>query len=58
MTFAQFNRLVTKSYEVAHLRPPTYPVVKDLFELIDARKDGVIDVKEWNQTFGKAGEGN
>ena len=58
MTFAQFNRLVTKSYEVAHLRPPAYPVVKDLFELIDARKDGVIDVKEWNQTFGKAGEGN
>lgn len=33
-------------------------MVKDLFELIDTRKDGVIDVKEWNQTFGKAGEGN
>jgi hypothetical protein len=33
-------------------------VIKDLFDIIDIRKDGIIDVNEWQQTFGYVNEGN
>lgn len=39
------------------MKAPAYPVVKDIFEIIDIRKDGLIDVKEWQQTFGMITEG-
>jgi len=32
-------------------------VVKDLFDLIDVRRDGEIDTTEWQQTFGRVTEG-
>lgn len=38
---------MTKCYEVAHMKAPAYPVVKDLFDTIDIRKDGMLDLKEW-----------
>jgi hypothetical protein len=37
---------------------PPYPVIKDLFDAIDIRKDGIIDTSEWQQTFGHVHEGN
>lgn len=37
---------------------PPYPVIKDLFDAIDIRKDGIIDTSEWQQTFGYVNEGN
>ena len=37
---------------------PTYPVIKDLFDTIDIRKDGIIDMNEWQQTFGNVTEGS
>lgn len=30
---------------------PPYIIIKDLFEIIDIRKDNVIDINEWLQTF-------
>lgn len=51
-----FNSLVTKVHEVAHETCPTYLVVKDMFDAIDIRKDGVIDVHEWQQTFGRVAD--
>jgi hypothetical protein len=45
-------------YEVAKLKPPTFPVIKDLFDLIDVRRDGELDPTEWNQTFGRVTEGS
>lgn len=35
-----------------------YPVIKDLFDTIDIRKDGILDMNEWQQTFGRVVEGN
>ena len=29
-----------------------------MFDTIDIRKDGILDVIEWQQTFGKVTEGN
>lgn len=37
---------------------PSYPVIKDLFDTIDIRKDGIIDMNEWQQTFGNIVEGS
>jgi hypothetical protein len=32
---------------------PAFNIMKDMFEFIDIRGDGVIDEKEWVQTFGQ-----
>jgi hypothetical protein len=49
---------VIKAHEVAGDKIPSYPVIKDLFDTIDIRKDGIIDLSEWQQTFGFVAEGN
>ena len=33
-------------------------MIKDLFDAIDIRKDGILDVSEWQQTFGFVTEGS
>jgi hypothetical protein len=50
--------LVIKAHEVAGDRVPSYPIIKDLFDTIDIRKDGIIDLSEWQQTFGFITEGS
>lgn len=47
ITFADFSKLVTKAHELAGEKVPTYPIIKDLFDTIDVRKDGMIDLHEW-----------
>lgn len=42
---------------MGHLKAPAYPIAKDLFDTIDIRKDGMLDLKEWKQTFGQVTEG-
>jgi len=32
---------------------PPYNIVKDLFEYIDKRRDNMIDLTEWMDTFNK-----
>ncbi len=51
-----FNKLVQKVHEVARESCPTYLVVKDMFDSIDIRKDGIIDLHEWQQTFGRVAD--
>lgn len=33
------------------LELPNYPIIKDLFDHIDIKKDGIIDLTEWSKTF-------
>ena len=33
------------------MKIPTFMIIKDLFEIVDIRKDGIIDLSEWQQTF-------
>ena len=47
-----------KLYQLAGEKVLAYPVIKDLFDTIDIRKDGIIDMNEWQQTFGRVVEGN
>lgn len=49
---------MTKVHELAGEKAPTYPVIKDLFDTIDIRKDGLIDLHEWQQTFGRVEQNN
>jgi len=55
ITFADFSKLVNRAHELSGDKAPSYPVIKDLFDGIDIRKDGVIDLHEWQQTFGVVG---
>jgi len=43
--------LLHKLYSLADREAPPYPVIKDLFDQIDIRKDGIIDFNEWSKTF-------
>ena len=37
--------------KISNTPVPAYAVIKDLFDAIDIKKDGNIDLAEWNQTF-------
>lgn len=58
ITFLDFSKLVQKAHELAGEKSPTYAVIKDLFDTIDVRKDGMIDLHEWQQTFCRVEQGN
>jgi len=32
---------------------PPFSIMRDIFDVIDIRGDGVVDEKEWVQTFGQ-----
>jgi hypothetical protein len=51
MTYGDFLKLVIKLHEMGNVEAPGYPIIKDLFDQIDLRKDGLIDQNEWNQVF-------
>ena len=38
-------------YIISKEEPPSFTIIKDLFDFIDIRKDGIIDLNEWMQTF-------
>jgi len=50
--------LVGKVHDLANTPTPAYAIIKDLFDLIDIRQDGLLDLHEWQQTFGNVVEGN
>lgn len=47
LTFSEFNQLVQKCFDLAKLQVPSFSVIKDLFDLIDVRRDGNLDFTEW-----------
>lgn len=58
LTYQEFSKLVVQLHTLAAEQIPTYAIIKDLFDTIDIRKDGIIDMNEWEQTFGNVTEGN
>ena len=55
LEFPAFNALVRKLYENSGEQPPAFSVIKDLFEVVDSRKDGYLDIKEWLGVFKQQG---
>lgn len=51
LTFANFTKLINRLCELSGEKRPAFNVIKDLFEHIDIRKDGVLDLHEWLNTF-------
>ena len=51
MTFDHFHNLVKCLAVMAGEQMPTFIIVKDLFNYIDTKRDGYIDLHEWMETF-------
>ena len=51
LTYQDFQRLVDELYKQNTVENLTYPIIKDLFDQIDIKKDGIIDFTEWSRTF-------
>lgn len=51
LTFEQFSIMVSDLCKKSGELPPVYDLLRDLFNYIDMRKDGVLDIHEWMQTF-------
>lgn len=51
LDFSKFNNLVNRLCELAGETVPAFTVLKDLYDIIDIRKDGLIDLREWLNTF-------
>ena len=51
MDYKDFNRFMIEVYKMANQTLPSFQIIKDIFQTIDIRKDGFIDMVEWTQTF-------
>lgn len=51
LTYDDFNNFIKELSRMSHEEVPAFSAIKDLFDFIDMKKDGVIDVNEWTQTF-------
>ena len=51
--FDIFKKIVYDMYKREAKKEPTYSVMKYTYDYIDIRKDGVIDLNEWNKIFSK-----
>jgi len=43
--------MIIKLHQLAREEIPPFPIIKDLFDFLDIRKDGIIDMNEWMQSF-------
>lgn len=51
LTYEQFTKMVTKLSQLAREDAPSFSLIKDMFDFIDIRRDGIIDMNEWMQSF-------
>lgn len=58
LTFTNFHDLIKELSSLSSEPVPPFSIIKDMFDEIDIRKDGEIDLKEWNQTFLVVQEGD
>lgn len=58
LTFANFNDLMKELSRLSGKDVPPFAIIKDIFEEIDIRNDGEIDLKEWNQKFSNIQSGD
>ena len=51
LNFPSFSKLIQKLCVLAKDPVPSFAVLKDIFNLIDHRKDDIIDMAEWMSVF-------
>ena len=52
--FDKFKKIIYDLYKRELRTSPPYSVLKYVYDYIDIRKDGLIDLNEWNQIFSRA----
>lgn len=52
MTYLDWDKLIRELCKLSLTPVPCYSVIKDMFDTIDTKHDQILDVSEWNQTFG------
>ncbi|EGR32180.1 hypothetical protein IMG5_093040 [Ichthyophthirius multifiliis] len=51
MKFEEFYTFMQKLTQYGNYPLPPFEILRDLFDIIDVRKDNLIDINEWLQTF-------
>ena len=51
MDFDKFKKIIHDVYKRESKPVLTYPVMKYIYDYIDIRKDGIIDLNEWNKVL-------
>ena len=51
MNLSEFQRLLSSLFSLGSLPCPSFPITKDIFDQLDANKDGVVDKNEWLNCF-------
>ena len=49
--FDKFKKVIYDLYKREKKQSPSYAVLKYVYDFIDIRKDGIIDINEWNKIF-------
>ena len=49
--FDKFKKIIYDIYKRESKQCPNYPMMKYVYDFIDIRKDGIIDINEWNKVF-------
>ena len=52
--FDKFKKIIYDLYKREIRQLPSYAVLKYVYDYIDIRKDGIIDLNEWNKIFAEA----
>ena len=52
--FDKFKKIIYDLYKREKRDGPSYAVLKYVYDYIDIRKDGIIDINEWNKIFARA----
>ena len=51
LDFEQFKKIIYELYYKERVPAPNYAVMKYVYDYVDVRKDGVIDLNEWSKVF-------
>jgi Ca2+-binding EF-hand superfamily protein len=51
MNFEEFHKMLRELYTQASEELPEFSIIKELFEHIDVRHDGLLDFQEFTQNF-------
>lgn len=53
MDFDKFKKIVYDMYRREDREMPNFALLKSVYDYIDLRKDGIVDLKEWTKVFGQ-----
>jgi Ca2+-binding EF-hand superfamily protein len=51
LTYEEFNDFLSYIHKMTGEDLPPLSIIRDLFDFIDVKKDGIIDLNEWIETF-------